>query len=118
MKPNAFFSSLMICAVVALGGAALAQPTLNYEGELTGENGPIDATYSFTFSLFDSLEPDDAVPAWVETHENVDAQRGSALSRSVTVIERGCSNRCTPVLERTGRGWCGADTAIEGRVLR
>ena len=40
MKPNAFFSRLIICAVVALGGAALAQPTLNYEGELTDENRP------------------------------------------------------------------------------
>ena len=77
---NRFLISILTLLLAATGFAA---PTLTYQGELNGENGPINASYSMSFALYSSEQSQ--TPLWSEDHPDVAVVDGTF---TVTLGER------------------------------
>ena len=56
---------------------AMAQPTLTYQGQLFGANGPVDANYAMTFRLYHDAEGGEAL--WSESFADVAVVDGNFL---------------------------------------
>jgi hypothetical protein len=58
-----------VCIFVLCAHSALAAPTLTYQGQLSGQNGAVNASLPMTFTLYTAPQNGNAV--WTESHNGV-----------------------------------------------
>jgi hypothetical protein len=71
-----------------------ARPTMTYQGQLTGDNGVVTASYAMTFRIYQSADlADNAEPLWEEVYDSVSVVDGSfAVELGSSVALEGVSN--------------------------